>query len=103
MSCQSEKARPRGRRKYAGRERNHMRPDSLKQRMEAGLRGHFSGLCGALQALTSWIRRDKEGEGTVNGSNSDSLPISFSISALPRAKSKNYGIHQPGSQQNLQG
>lgn len=55
------------------------------------------------KALISWIRRDKEGEGTVNGSNSDSLPISFSISALPRAKSKDYGIHYPGSQQNLQG
>lgn len=48
-----------------------MRQEDLKQRVELRLsRGGFNGLYRELQALSGWMKRNKDGKGSVNGPNS---------------------------------
>lgn len=86
-SCPTEKSRPRGRSKYTCSREKPLETKGLNQRLKVGLRDHFIGYYGVLQASTGWMKRDKEGEGTVNGTAYSLFYLNFS-----KGKSKNYGI-----------
>lgn len=58
-----------------------MRQEGLKQRVELGLRGGFSGLHEELQVLSGWLKR-QEGEARVTGSKSKTESLSHVPSQL---------------------